>query len=691
MIDLFSEGLRGSPSVVKDEALLAQSRKRLLDFLVWMRFPLAGIVCFRVYFSTQTGDIFRFAGYGCVVLYLLYCLLLLLLRKKPGVFYSDRFMTAESVFDSLFIASFYILSQDRGSNWYLLFAVPILLASFRKEFIVLTQILMAVFIAVIMAASLFVLFYAVPTPFVLQYFETLLPMILYLAGAFILSAYIFSNRSSIHHWIKRSSRTENARQAILNSMGEYIFAINRNHEILWANEKFKKDYFEKYNERMKATRSSHCFSEYRDRDQVCGNCLALKAMESGETHSDIEVWVKKGIRSIFQVKATPLLNETGETIGAVETLLDVTEQEGLKRLLEQQGYILKIIESSADAIIVTDKRGLIQLCNQGACRLLEYDDFELSHLSCKDIYSTEEGDGGYAIALDIMERLKNSTDGRIFNYSTNLKSKSEEIIHITLSASLIYNEHNEVIAVVGITRDMRELDKLEAEKLRNEKFAVIGGIASYLAHKVKGNLGTLQFDIESLQESTREQATEIEEKQFKKCLRILKTIDNIIKDILAASTPTHLSTKIIGFGELQSHLEQEFKAICIKKKINFDINLNKKLPNLQVDIEQLMQVFYILLNNSFDALELIENAVITVRSREEEGRIYIQWSDNGHGIPEELHYQVFDPFVTTKEKGKGWGMGLAIARNLLNLHGGSISIDQKSRKGATFLLSLPKA
>ncbi|MCP5007102.1 MAG: HAMP domain-containing histidine kinase [Planctomycetes bacterium] len=138
-------------------------------------------------------------------------------------------------------------------------------------------------------------------------------------------------------------------------------------------------------------------------------------------------------------------------------------------------------------------------------------------------------------------------------------------------------------------------------------------------------------------------------------------------------------------------MRNEFDTMYSGENIVFDIDFSKKLPDFSADIDHLMMVFSNLLSNSLDAMALIPQGTIAVRAVEKEGKIIIRWHDTGPGIYGEIQNKIFNPDFTTKEDGKGWGMGLSTARDIMEKHGGYISLDTTIRKGATFVLTLPKA
>jgi signal transduction histidine kinase len=107
------------------------------------------------------------------------------------------------------------------------------------------------------------------------------------------------------------------------------------------------------------------------------------------------------------------------------------------------------------------------------------------------------------------------------------------------------------------------------------------------------------------------------------------------------------------------------------------------------DPEQLVQVFNNLLKNALQAIPQQKQGEIQVGLQQKAKQVKISITDNGAGIAEEVHDKLFAPNFTTKTA--GMGLGLAIAKNIIELSGGTITFSTKLNKGTTFTVTLPKA
>jgi signal transduction histidine kinase len=165
-------------------------------------------------------------------------------------------------------------------------------------------------------------------------------------------------------------------------------------------------------------------------------------------------------------------------------------------------------------------------------------------------------------------------------------------------------------------------------------------------------------------------------------------IESVIKRVLDFSRPGAPAMVLINVNQ---YLEAAIKlsAVSLRKKgIKIDKLLDSNLPKCYGDAHLIEQVILNLLDNAVKAMNNNDmSKKIAIKSYTKNNKVYVQISDNGHGIPKAIRDKIFDPFFTTETDGSG--IGLAISQRIVNDHNGSISVNGNHWGGADFTIELP--
>ena len=123
--------------------------------------------------------------------------------------------------------------------------------------------------------------------------------------------------------------------------------------------------------------------------------------------------------------------------------------------------------------------------------------------------------------------------------------------------------------------------------------------------------------------------------------------------------------------------------------VQLQLDVADDVPMIHCDPAQIEQVLLALVMNALDAMPRGGNLLLRTRSLPQSRQVELQVRDDGMGIPPELLPRLFEPFLTTKETGKGVGLGLAISKTIVERHGGQIEVESKPGRGTTFYVFLP--
>jgi two-component system NtrC family sensor kinase len=236
-----------------------------------------------------------------------------------------------------------------------------------------------------------------------------------------------------------------------------------------------------------------------------------------------------------------------------------------------------------------------------------------------------------------------------------------------------------------------ELENAQASLVRSEKLASVGRLAAGMAHEIGNPLAAL-LGFEELLLSG-----DIEPEEQRDFLRRMKReterIHGVLRDLLDFARPR----EALGEGASAAHVEPVVDAVLGllapqkgMRGVEVMRAIEPNLPAIALSEERLEQVLLNLVLNASDAVDG-EGGRVELRARRDGDAIVLEVDDNGPGIAPSVRDRLFEPFVTTKEPGKGTGLGLAVGRGLVEAAGGTIAAREGSLGGACFEVRLPIA
>lgn len=280
---------------------------------------------------------------------------------------------------------------------------------------------------------------------------------------------------------------------------------------------------------------------------------------------------------------------------------------------------------------------------------------------------------------------------------TNAQIQADHIkLLLILTAVLIATLTLWIFMILSV-RKWRDLihslnEKLRVKMLEQSRLSVLGKMAAGVAHEVNNPLTIVVMNLNSLKE--RAERGNINQKTFSAdlekaedtCIRISKIIKGLQSTTREGGGDPLISEKLNTILEDVIALSmQRFKA----HNVDFLIPKVSDAIRLQCRPTEIAQVLFNLLSNAFDAVENEESKVIKLDARETDDHIEVSVSDSGKGIPRDIEPEIFEPFYTTKDYGRGTGIGLSISRGIVESYGGTLTLDRSSPE-TRFVVHLPK-
>ncbi len=357
----------------------------------------------------------------------------------------------------------------------------------------------------------------------------------------------------------------------------------------------------------------------------------------------------------------------------------------LARLAREKGFLETIFNAIQEGVIVTDATGRINYVNQAACGL-----FGLSREDCLDrllserlrgLEWSEVAGGGEQIVSRDMEVFY--PENRILNfYVVPLKNEPSGRGKKALPGEPA------VSGYAVILRDITESRRNTEQAIESERLSALTLLAAGVAHEIGNPLNSLHIHLQLMERRLRKLPEEARE-SLRESIDIAKgeitRLDSIINQFLRALRPTPLKTRPENINAIVEESVAFLEAEIADRDILVEKELRTDLPLLEVDRDQLKQVFYNIIKNAFQAMK--SEGILRIRTDRDESFVSIAFADTGGGISPDHMSSIFQPYFTTKEKGSG--LGLLIVRRIVRAHGGEIDLVSNAGIGLTLTIRLP--
>jgi signal transduction histidine kinase len=252
--------------------------------------------------------------------------------------------------------------------------------------------------------------------------------------------------------------------------------------------------------------------------------------------------------------------------------------------------------------------------------------------------------------------------------------------------NVLTDENGKPVKIIGVNFDITERKVMEKSVLRAEKLASIGTLSAGVAHEILNPLNIIGTIVQvMLMDEWPVRAKENIQEIMTQVRRATKITNNLRKFAHQRKPERTLLDMHALFDKTVMLLEHDLQLDNIHVQRDF----GPDLPAIYADEDQMAQVFLNLLNNARDAMRKSRKGIITIKTRMLGNGVEIRFSDDGPGIPADIIGKVFDPFFTTKSPGEGTGLGLSMLLKIMEEHKGSITVESKEGKGATFIIHLP--
>ena len=381
--------------------------------------------------------------------------------------------------------------------------------------------------------------------------------------------------------------------------------------------------------------------------------------------------IRKEVRSSLVLSATMLLLGFA---GFLSLFWMQNYRAARRSLQDTSAFANEVVAHLPVGLIATDSRGRIAFFNAAAEKITDTPRSEAI---------------GQDPARILPQRLcglesEIETGHTITEREMTCRFRAADPVPVSVSATRIFNEVEQLVGNVLILRDLGEVRRLEAEIRRQEKLAALGALAAGVAHEIRNPLSSIKglatyFSGLFSKDSDDRRAARV-------MIEEVDRLNRVISDLLDFARPTDLKRRAVDLNPLLQHALGLIQQDAATQKITVDQHLSDDLCPADADPDRLSQCLLNLFVNAVQAMS--PGGRLTVSTRREKGQqVAIVVADTGVGMTPEEMERVFNPYFTTKTDGTG--LGLAIVHKIIDAHDGRIAVESAPGSGTQFKLILP--
>lgn len=419
---------------------------------------------------------------------------------------------------------------------------------------------------------------------------------------------------------------------------------------------------------------AHQQETFKELDEVVKK-IRLERTKIADQSNALQLNAEKAINTTTNVSIAVGLIVAGLTVVEIQKRLRQL-QLSFRVISQAREFNRNIINGVVNALFTLDTSGSISSANQAFYNLFNLTPDVLGR-SYQDFLKNEAE--LYQKITELYENsniINNNYCGRI-NLMPNDKLLRADL-YIT---ALKINE--QPIGFILILVDVTEMELAQQERTRNQALVAIGQIAAQVAHEIKNPLGSIKLNLTYLGRTIakNEEAIEV-------ISEIQSGVDRLNKTISELSTFVRPKELMLSNIDINLNIEEQLAFIKDKiqeKNIQVECQFQSDLPLIKADSHELGKAFINFLVNGVEASKEAGKIIIATKSLE--NKVLISFTDFGIGMTRETIARIFEPFFTTKPTGTG--LGMSIAKRVIEMHKGSVQINSKIGEGSQINIELP--
>ena len=352
----------------------------------------------------------------------------------------------------------------------------------------------------------------------------------------------------------------------------------------------------------------------------------------------------------------------------------------------QSNFLEKLIKTSEEGIIATDRRFTVIIYNPAAEMILGYPAEEvLEKKKAKELFSLDLMRKYQAKRHDPKKRKK------LEHFETLVKNQDGELIPVRFTGVFLY-ENGKIMGSVAFLEDLREIKHLQKELLMSERLCTIGQTVAGMAHGIKNILHGFKGGSYLMEVGFKNNDTEKLKSGWEMIQKHISRTSDLVMDLLTYSKVREPECKPCLPNDIVQEVCQSLKQRATEHNIQIVEELDTRVGERTMDGNSIHTILMNLVSNAIDACIFDETPgkklVVRVKTIFEDNGIVFEVTDTGMGMSQDIQEKIFSSFFSTKGP-QGTGLGLLVTGKLIEDHNGTISLWSEEGKGSVFKTKLP--
>jgi signal transduction histidine kinase len=373
------------------------------------------------------------------------------------------------------------------------------------------------------------------------------------------------------------------------------------------------------------------------------------------------------------------------------------------RLAQEKGFLETVFNAIQEGIIVTDSNGRITYLNEAACALFGLEAADAMGKQLKerirglDWEALTKSGGPVSHDMEVFYPQNRFINFYVVPLLMEHRDAIESIADagrdVVASAGRdgsqqVAASEPEQVGHVMILRDITESRRTAQQTIESERLNALTLLAAGVAHEIGNPLNSLHIHLQ-LMERTVQKLSDGAKSELQQSIDIARSevnrLDSIVTQFLRAIRPSRPQLRPENLNVIIEETVRFFNPEIQDRDMVVEQQLRSDLPLIQVDRDQMKQVFYNVIKNSLEAMK--RHGALRIQTDVDDTHVVVRFVDTGAGISAGNLSRLFEPYFTTKPSGTG--LGLLIVRRIVREHGGELSIESSEGKGLTLTIRLP--